>query len=307
MKKILLGLVILSLFATNAFAADLSITITKRENWGGSRVVYGSIIAVLTPYTTGGLSVTPRLLGMDQIKNFNFSGINSAVYSFEYDYTNNTVLIYYTNSAPGDPAAVPATSDKFNVTDDDDPDGTILFITTGAGVFAELGAYTATQLPASAAEKMYPYISAMDSVTTIPVRHDTTTSVPAVRLRAGLTNADTLWFDDDATLSSDRLMYSGQGLGNMGDLFIPFGNGNFIKVAKKTNSQITVAAASVLYYDESEGLDDKLHSTTDGDADAIFSVDPTYASLPYFNPVKGSEVANATTVTVTTYFVAVGQ
>jgi len=305
MKKILLGLVILSLFATNAFAADLSITITKRENWGGSRVVYGSIIAVLTPYTTGGLSVTPRLLGMDQIKNFNFSGINSAVYSFEYDYTNNTVLIYYTNIAPGDPAASPATSDYFIVTDDNSAasNGKLLAVTPGPAAPHAFLTYIDGTGVADQDTKLYEVFAAADSATTIMVVDSTNSPT---KLRVGIVSGDTLFFDDNATLASDRLMYSGTGLGNMGDLFIPFGNGNFIKVAKKTNSQITVAAALPLYYDEDGGLDDKLLSVTNGNANSTFSVSPTYTSLAYFNPVKGSEVANATTVTVTTYFVAIG-
>ena len=102
-------------------------------------------------------------------------------------------------------------------------------------------------------------------------------------------------------------MYSGTALGDMGDLYIPFDNGNFIKVAKKTNSQISAAAASAVYFDaDGTELDMKFVSNSTPNANSTFSVSPTYGSLMYYQPLLGSEVRSAASVTVTVHFIAVG-
>ena len=303
MKKILLGLVILCMMVGNAFATE-SITITRRENWGASRVTYGMVQYVSEPYVTGGLTLSASELGLTAVKSFVVAGISSSVYSYAYDYTNGTMQIYYTDGGPGKPAATAATSDYFAVTDDNDAatNGKLLVVgalTNGGAYFGYMDATGVT----SAATAFYSLFSAADSVTTIGAVDSVRASFHEL---AVLIHADTIFFDDDATLASNALMYSGIGLGDMGDIYIPFGDGNFIKIAKKTNSQITVAAALPLYYDENGGLDDKLLSVTNGNADGTFEVSPTYTSLAYYQPLLGGEITTDHTVTVTVHFIAVG-
>lgn len=287
----------------NAFATE-SITITRRENWGASRVTYGMVQYAAEPYVTGGLTLSASELGLTAVKSFVVAGISSSVYSYAYDYTNGTMQIYYTDGGPGKPAATAATSDYFAVTDDNDAatNGKLLVVgalTNGGAYFGYMDATGVT----SAATAFYSLFSAADSVTTIGAVDSVRASFHEL---AVLIHADTIFFDDDATLASNALMYSGIGLGDMGDIYIPFGDGNFIKIAKKTNSQITVAAALPLYYDENGGLDDKLLSVTNGNADGTFEVSPTYTSLAYYQPLLGGEITTDHTVTVTVHFIAVG-
>ena len=305
MKKILLGLVILSLFATNAFAAT-TVTILKRENWGASRITYGYVTISATTYTTGGIALTARSIGLDNVKVFTISDSNTPVYEYQYDYTNGKLKIYFRKTSASAPAASPATTDYFTVVDDNSAatNGKLLAVCTngtGAGPNAYFGYVDGTGVT-SAATIAYSRFSAADAATTIAPL-DTVNC--ALMLRANLVNGDTLFFDDDATNAYDRLMYSGTGLGNMGDLYVTFGNGNLLKIAKKTNSQITVAAALPLYFDEDATINLKLLSVTDGDANSTFSADPTYTSLPYFNNAA-LEYTTATAVTATVYFIAVG-
>ena len=303
MKKILLGFVMLCVMAGNAFAAR-EITISKSENWGGTRVTYGYITYISEVYTTGGNSLTARDLRLDNLKVLTFSSINSAVYSYVYDYTNSTIVVYFTENNPNEAAASPATSDYFIVTDDNsaDSNGKLLVIGATNGGDGYFGYMDATGVT-SAATAYYSLFSAADSTTTIGAVDSTRAIFHEL---AVLIHADTIFFDDDATNSWDRLMYSGIGLGDMGDIYIPFDDGNFIKIAKKTNSQITQAAALPLYYDENGGLDDKLLSTTDGNANSTFSVDRTYTFLTLYNPYGSEEIADGTTVTVTVHFIAIG-
>ena len=303
MKKILLGLVILCVVAGNAFAAE-TITITRRENWGASRVTYGTVQYAVEPYVTGGITLSASELGLTAVKSFVVAGINSSVYSYDYDYDNGTMKIYYTAGGPNRPAATPATSDYFTVTDDNDAatNGKLLVVgalTNGGAYFGYMDATGVT----SAATAYYSLFSAADSVTTIGAVDSTRAAFHEL---AVLIHADTVFFDDDAAFAYDALMYSGAGLGSMGDIHIPFGDGNFIKIRKRTNSQITVAAALPLYYDENAGLDDKLLSVTDGNADGTFMLSRTYTSLPYYQPLLGDEIASASSVTVTIRFIAVG-
>ena len=302
MKKILLALVIL-MFASNSFAADLAVTITKRQNEGASRVTYGYITADETAYTTGGLSVTARMLGLDNINSLTFGSISSSIYSYLYDYTNSTVLIYETNLAPNEPVAVSAAADKFNVIDDNSAssNGKLLVISATNKGDPYFGYMDSTGV-ASAATSAYPHIAADDSVTIISAV-DSTNGL--FYMRAVLIHADTIFFDDNGT-QYNRLLYSGTGLGNMGDLYIPFGDGNLIKIRQKSNSQITQALGVPLYFDEDAHIANKILCTTTANADSYFGADITYGHLPYYNPLVGSELTNGTSISVVVRFMAVG-
>ena len=306
MKKILLGLVILCMFAGNAMAvgSSTSVTILKRNNEGASRVVYGYITYASESYVTLGMELTPRDLGLDAIRNLTVSGVSSSTIGYNYDYTNEKIRLYYTENNPYEPTASPATNDYFIVTDDNSAatNGKLLVIGATNGGDPYFGYMDATGVT-SAATAHYSYFTAADSVTSIGV----VDSTRAIFHELGvLIHADTIFFDDNATNSYDRLMYSGTGLGDMGDIYIPFDNGNMIKITKKTNSQITQAAALPLYFDENAGLDDKLLSVTNGNANSTFSCDITYTFLPQYNPVGTEEIPNGASVTAIVYFMAVG-
>ena len=308
MKKILLGLVILML-ASNAFAADLAITITKHENWGGSRITYGYITASATTYPSGGFAVSARDLRLSNVNNLTFGSVSSAVYSYAYDYTNGTIQVYYTDNGIGEPAVSPATADKFNVVNTSGADSTtgaaeMVWVSTNSSAHAFFGTMK-SKTAVTLATVDYCKVLAADSVTALAVNHDTVTTT-SVTCYVELAGADTLYFDADGSVGS-RLLYSGSGLGDMGDLFVPFDNGNFIKVRKRTSSQIYQATARPVYFD-SDGteLDMKFVSNNSPNANSTFSVDTDYSSLPYFNPILGSEIATGTPTTVTVYFVAVG-
>jgi len=304
MKKILLGLVILSMFAGNAFAADLAVTITKRQHEGASRVTYGYITAAITPYTTGGISVTPRMLGLDNVTNITFSSISSATYSYVYDYSNETLILYYTRLGIGKPAVVPVAADVFIVNDDNAAasNGKLVCVSAYGGASGGILSYL-DDMGGGAALLTASVIAASDSTTTLALADS---NGCLVGLRTGVCGGDTVFFDDNATLTYEALFYSGSGLGDMGTIYIPYGNGNFIQVLKKTNSQILQANALPLYFVEASHIANKFESVTNGNADGTFSVSQSYTSLPYFHPILGTEILDGVTVSVKVYFMAVG-
>lgn len=303
MKKILLGLVILCMVAGNAFATQ-TVTILKRENWGASRITYGEITHISESYTAEGVTLSARTLGLDNMKILSITGIGSAVYSYAYDYTNEKMLLYYSNNNDNKPASSPATSDYFIVTDDNsaDSNGEPLLISPIAGTYAQFVVADGFNVSGSG-DYTQVYLAAADSSTLMAVGDTTTTWVA---LRDKWIFADTLFFDDDATLASDRLMYSGTQMGNHGDFYVPFGNGNFIKVLKKTSLHIYTAGAQPLYWDIDGGLDDKLLSVCEGNANSTFSVDWKYSSLPAYYQIGSTELRDGTSYTVQFRFIAVG-
>ncbi|MFV9677967.1 MAG: hypothetical protein ACNYVW_10015 [Methanosarcinales archaeon] len=300
MKKILLGLVILCMMATSASA--ITITITKKENWGGSRVVYG-YMAINDTYTDTGISLTPRALGLSNITNLVVSDISSPVFGWLYDYDNETVRIYRSENSIFDPDLIPATSDSFTVTDAETPTNEkLLCVSSFSGGpsahFAVFDAKTAI----SSATKAYQHFSAADGATTVAVL-DTTLS-PLCNLD-GVSCGDTLYFDEDAENNYSSLMYSGTGMGDRGHLYIPFGDGNYIKVAKQTSLEIYTAGAVALYYKDDSALGAKV--IADLSANSGFSVDPYFTALTLYLPGSTKEIPVGTGVNITSVrFIAIG-
>ena len=303
MKRILLALVMLVVFATAA-SADATYTITERVNWGNKRVTFGYVQFSGEAYVTGGIAVTARNLGLDNVDRLIIGDMTNPSYGWKFDYENMKMIIYMAETNEYEPAASPATSDYFVVNDDNSAASNckLLVVFGTSSNHMMLGYMDATGVT-NGATSHYPLIAAADSSSVIAA---VDSSNGFFFEREELIYADTLFFDDDATNPYDALMYSGIGLGDMGNLYIPFDNGNYIKVLKKTNSQITQAGASALYFDENAGLDDKILSVCDGNEDSTFEVDPTYTSLPLYNPYTSEQVASGTSITAQVYFMAIG-
>jgi hypothetical protein len=312
MKKILLALVILSMFAVDAFAFGslTTVTIVKRENWGASRVVYGYLTYAAEPYVALGMELTARDLGISNINEIVVSGMSSSTIGWNYDYTNEKIRLYYAENSNSEPTTTPTTADYFHVVNTSTADSTttsggMVWISTNSSALAYLGTMAA-KISTSSATKNSCITMAADSVSTLIVAHDTVTAIHVTEVES-LAGADTVYFDANATNSYDRLMYSGSGLGNMGDLYIPYDNGNYIKVAKKTSLEIYTAAARPLYFDaDGTALDMKFVSNCSPNANSTFSVDQAYTSLVNYNPYGTEEVADGTTVTAVVRFIAIG-
>lgn len=301
MKKILLGLVILCMFAGSAFAQ--TVTILKRENWGGSRVVYG-YIEFSGSYTTGGITLSARSLGLDNLKEIVVADLSSPAYGWKYDYDTNKILLYYTENNIYEPTG--AAADVFIVNDDNGAasNGKLVCVSAFGGAPGGHLMYL-DSAGGSSADLRVAVVSASDSTTTM-VLSDSLSSPAGERGDSGIIGGDTLFFDDDATNAYEALFYTGDGLGDMGDIRIPFGRGSYIKVLHKTRSQIHVANALPLYYVEASHIANKFESVTNGNADGTFECERDYTSLVLYNPWSHEQVGTGTSFIASVRFIAIG-
>lgn len=300
-KKLIFIPFILCLLATNLYAASV-VTFEGRSVFGNKFVKWG-YITITGSYATGGIALTPSQLELTNVAKLMFFNNPTAAfvdYEYAYNYSGQKMLMFYRSDKNNLPTGASDNSDKFIVNDDNSAasNGKLLVVSVLSGCYGHLERID--NAPTTPAQLKHSWLGAADSSTVIAVL-DTIQGV--CQLRGKICFGDTLFFDDDASAADSRLMYSGSNLGDLGTIYIPYNDGDFIKVLKKTNVQITAAKALALYFDENVGLDDKLLSVTNGNADSHFYVDDTYSSL---SPYSTTEVSSGTTVAGYVYFFVIG-
>lgn len=318
MFKKITCLAIAVLFAANVvMAGTASVSITQSTIWGNKRVTYGIIT-----YSGLGATVTctASQLGLTKVDYIMFFEYGSGSYGNDYNLVwadgaitplvkANTAANFipgtHTNYPEGDSVNV---HNKALVAADQETSNVYVTLPSGGGSWAALGAFT-TVGGTTEALKSYSMFMAADSSRQFFMGD--TLDHPAVRLLdASWVNADTVYFDYNGTDATARLMYSGTNLGDQGDLYVPFGTGKFIKIAKKTNSQITQAVAKPLYFVRADADydDDKLMSDVLGAVDNYngFLADSTYTSLPRFIENTTTRYTSTAYISFARYFVAIG-
>ena len=312
MKRLIIAMLAVLMFASTAYGADCSIDVTVKhiDYWSGATVCYGYITIEegSCTYPIEGMSLTPAMLGMAQIDDISFTRM-SGMYDVLY---NSTSTLLFLTQPPGNTTVVTAApvttdSDRFIVTDNNDAAtaGKLLCVMPVPGAsMAQLGILDAMG-GTTKAHRAYCFIAAADSATYIAV---TDTVESELALLAGPMYGDTLFFDDNATNSYEALFYSGNGLGDMGTLYIPYSNGRVIAVLKKTGAQMYAASAVPLYFDEDGGLDDKILAVCTSNANSDFSADITYTSLAGYAG-KNAILPDNTAITsdITYWFLAIGR
>lgn len=241
LKKILVGVMALSLVASSVFATVTGSSIT-RTTWGNKRVTMGTLTIALASPNASGIAVTAKNVGLTSIDELII--LQNASY-LEYDWT-------FTKSGSGgylvpirrgwldnEQVVVNTVQDSFAcssvVTMATDADTTVMLISPTVGNLARFvsGGCNATTAATyndaqftNAGATLYGNMA--DTVDT------------GVLLRARWLHADTVFFDYNADVGS-RLAYCGTSLGNMGDLYVPWYDGKMIKVKYMTGAQMYAA------------------------------------------------------------------
>lgn len=312
LKRLIIAMLAVILFAGTAYGADCAITVTKTHTdyYSGSVVAHGYITISAGEYPIEGMALVPGDFGMStQIDNITFTR-RSGMYDVLY---NSTSTLLFLTQPPGNATVVtedPVTtdSDRFIVSDEDNPqslDKRLVVISPSGGgpnsFFCSLDAQKCVTRATMAESRFF----AADGVTGV-MMYDTVQT--HVGVFGGPTYADTLFFDDDGADKESRLYYSGTGLGDVGDLYVPYSNGRMIKVSKSTNSALIALGANPVYFDADTTASIKLYSTTDGDADSDFGADIAYTSIAGFagkNEILPDDTAVATEITY--WFTAFGK
>lgn len=311
-KKLIVALVALSFCASTAMAGTATLSSVTRTTWGNKRVVMGTM-TISGAYGASGISCAPSKFGLRVVQNvFFMPTVGYTQYNFSWE--SSYVKVDYAELNTNKPATTTvATSDTFIVKNKalTASDAETLLVTVsplfGAAPYATLVALGSVQGDTEA-KKNYNKFTASDDATAC-FMNDTITCPQVGVLDASIVNADTVFFDYNGTDRASRLYYSGTNLGNMGDLYMPFGNGNFIKIAKATNSAITVANAKPLYFvraDADLGAD-KLQCDAQGALDNTngFMADSTYTSLPRYRPYP-TTMSSTWPITAVVKFIAIG-
>lgn len=311
-KKLIAAFVVLVFFAGTAMAGTATLTNVTRTTWGNKRIVMGTM-TISGAYGASGISCAPSKFGLRVVENVFF--MPTVGYTqFNLSWESSYVKVDYAEANTNKPATTTvAAADTFKVKNKalTAADAETLLVTIsplfGCGPYATFVALGAIQGDTEA-KKDYNKFFAADSVTGVFV-NDTVTCPQVGLLDASIVNADTVFFDYNTANRGSRLMYSGSNLGNMGDLYVPFRDGNFIKVTKATNSAITVAVAKPLYFVRADANldDDKLQCDVAGAIDNSngFMADSTYTSLPRYRPYP-TTMSSTWPITAVVKFIAIG-
>lgn len=312
MKRLIIAMLAIVFFAGTAYCDDSALTVTDKSMdvmaSFGTRIVYGYITLSAGDYPSTGWELDAGDFGMHEIESISFSHRSGDAYATVFS-SGSRLLLTQTPANTTVVTAAPVTtdSDRFIVTDDNSAasNGKLMCIMPTPGTStAQIGIVDSSFGATTSAHIKYGFFAAADSATLIGC---VDTVYSQLGLLAHPVFGDTLYFDDDATNSYERLMYSGTSLGDQGTLYVQYSNGRMLQVLKKTTSEICQAAALALYFDENGGLDDKVLSITDSDEDSEFSADITYTSLAkYYRALIAVPVG--TVLTETTYwFTAIGK
>jgi len=296
MKKLLLAMVIVVFWAVNSFATA-TVTISKYDVWGSSRVVIGYITISGEAYATGGISLPASSFGLSHIKHITLHPFGTGTYSrvrYIYDYTNSK-LIAIESPNSGTTMFTASQADSFFVLDADNAanERPVVVRATTPPYAILVGVQGALTTNA--------FVLARDSSTVLPIFD--TVLVGDVGLNVGVVGGDTVFYDEDGT---DRLLYNGTVQGNKGDLYVSYGSasGRLIKIAYSATAR---TAGVPLYWDHDQSAaDEKFTAVSPTNADGRFFATATYTALPY-RITSGAEYKNGATLGNTTvYFVAIG-
>lgn len=278
MKKFLIPFLLVMVLGTQAFAAA-SVTITKADTWGSTKVVYG-YVTITGNYSAGGYSVSAADLGGSEVLAFHATqdGANADAYNsiWHYNYSTNYLKAYmggvgHTHTV----AANTITCDTLTIQDDDsaDSNGGLLYVCSFDGTTAWFEADVA-----AAAQAMLN-----DSSTAFAVIDSTHTMI------------DTVYFDDDYATADRRLMYSGNSIKGGNDLYVPYGTGGKALCVRYASN--AGASGVAVYFDhDGSAVDERVLCTTANDADAdVYGDDARYCGLS----LETSTSASATTTAFT--------
>jgi len=265
-KKIFVGVIALSLLASSVYA-----TVTagpfKTTTWGNKRVTYGYVAITGAP-TSSGYAVTARKLGLNIIERV-FVYPSSTYPDVEWTYTGGSLGVssssgYFVpmrNSlidkrqilSAGASDSIPVVSMKPGGWSADAETASVL-IAPFSGSIARLYAPLPTcATVANGVTGLQDNIFAASDGVTLGSVSDTGLASGGPILRTNWCRGDTVYFlpaysGDPAV----RLGYSGRA--TMGaavagaDLYVPFGLGNYIKVAKLSGAALYTAGARALHY-----------------------------------------------------------
>lgn len=325
-KKLAIGMLLLAVMSASVEAVTITFTDKEYRIWGNKRVVTGTV-TLIGPYSATAFSFSPASIGLGEIEYVFFTSIGYGTNTYTPYWDGTSGYIHLTENTINEykPLVTPtSSSDSLDVMVKpfvaSDADTSVVFVSMLAGSTNPfLGIIGASISPSTSATKWDPYVWMADSITAIAIIGDTASTYPFTRLRGVLSCADTVFFDYNGTTKTSRLMYSGTGLGNMGDLFIPVGcatgsglttrTGRFIKICKVSNSERTAAAAKPLHFiHASTAMDDKLIIDAGYASDIVCGVlvDTTYTSLPYFHTV-GLAPQTGRSISVEFKFMAIGK
>ena len=273
-KKILVGVIALSLLFASAASATVTISGAKHDVWGSKRVTYGYITITGAP-TSSGYAVTARKLGLSTIDKvllypdatypdvdwtYNGSGSNGSASTSGY-------LVPMLQSLIDKRQVVPlATSDSIRVrimkpqSFTADAETSLVLVTPISGNIARFHSPlspmdTGAHATSAIGENIF---TATDGITMGvmadtglagggPIGRNTNTTL-------GWYRGDTLYFLPAYSDITAKLAYSGKNtLGaavaaTNATLYVPFGLGNYIKVTKMTGAQLYAANAVAVYY-----------------------------------------------------------
>jgi len=316
-KKLLVLASLIVFMFSNAYGGVTTVSSLKHTTWGNYRVTMGTL-TVAGSYGANGVALTPRQLGLTTVFRtiiMPYSGSVSSV-NTDWYYNGSTYLKgYQRNTNTFKPVNTsPAASDSLIIFNKaiggGDAETTNVFVAlTGASPpFAGLLTRDAMGVAGLATSNYDKFCNADSSIQMIMC--DTTLDFPRVKQLGSLWNADTLFFDYNATDAASRFMYTGTMLGPSGpDLYIPFGEANFIKVKKITGATRYSSGAVPVYYVRTNTnlCRQKLMSDVVGSIRNYNGAlaDSTYTCLPrYFSP--GTEIESGRVCTALLYFIAIG-
>ena len=325
-KKILVGVMALTLLATSAYAT-VTVSSVKHTSWGDKRVTYGYITITGAP-ASAGYAVTARKLGLTMIERVILYP-DASYPDVSWTYTGGTSGAisssgYLVPMRGGwldrKQVVLAGTGDSIKVTQmrgdgfaTQDAETTICFVSPFSGNLARFHVQLPTVATGAAATTGLQdnIFAATDGVTLGSVA-DTglTTGGPILRATnttAGWYHGDTLYFLPNATDITARLAYSGRTtLGasiaaTYANLYVPFGLGNYIKVVKKSGAELYAANAIPVYYVRDGALGSKFVANQYVAATAIRG--GKHAGTPIVVDRVPTTTAGFTTVL---YFMAIG-
>ena len=300
-KKILVGVVALSLLATSAYAT-VTISGVKHTTWGNKRVVIGTATITGAPSNANGYALTPAAIGLEKIESMLLTPYSGSGVDYSWKYTSGYIVPFRKGWLDFEQVVSATAQDSFKcaavVTMATDADTTLLWVNPVLGPLSRFVSMGCTGTTAATYDD--PIYTNADS--TLYAQMGDTIAGQMI-LRARTERADTVFFDYNAS-AGDRLAYSGTNLGNMGDLYVPWYDGKMIKVRYRTGAQMYAAgigaAIGYMMYCKNGEVDNKFvwKKTTGASLPASgICTNGFYAAQPNL-PTNS--------ITAVVYFVAIG-
>ena len=275
-KKILVGVIALSLLFASAASATVTISGAKHDVWGSKRVTYGYITITGAP-TSSGYAVTAKKFGLNTLDKvilypdntypgidwtYTGSGSNGAASSTGYLVPMAQSLIDKRQvllAGAGDSIKVTRLRGDGFVSVD--AETCIVLVSPVQGCIGKLSAPMI--FPSTGALGNTSLVDNIFTATdglTMGCMSDTGGAYGPIERATNTTHnwyrGDTLYFLPGATDYTARLAYSGRATvgaavantGGVQNIYVPFGLGNYIKVTKMTGAQLYAANAMPMYY-----------------------------------------------------------